>query len=117
LKEKGLNERREMNEIMDMYNETLDLVRFLAGRDLSLHRKLKILYRQNKIFRSQNRKLMEELQHFKDELAQRNLNVLVQAAIERDEPTIKRTTPAKEKYVAMTEGSSPPTRRSARSMK
>jgi hypothetical protein len=34
------------------------------------------------------------LQHFKDELAQRNLNFLVEAAIERDEPTIKKSTPA-----------------------
>jgi hypothetical protein len=54
------------------------------------------------------------LHHFKDELAQRNLNVLVQDAIERDEPRVKRSIPAKEKYVAMTEGSSPTTRRSTR---
>jgi hypothetical protein len=57
------------------------------------------------------------LQHFKDELAQRNLNVLVQAKIERDEPSVKRSTPAKEKDASKTEGSSPPTRRSARLMK
>jgi hypothetical protein len=57
------------------------------------------------------------LQHFKDELAQRNLNVLVQVAIERDEPTVKRSIPTKETDVAMIEGSSPATRRSARLMK
>jgi hypothetical protein len=117
LKEESLTERRKMKELMDMYSETLDLARFSARRALPLHRKLKTLYRKNKSFQSQNRKLKEELQHFKDELAQRNLNVLVQAAIERDEPTVKRSTPAKEKDVAMTEGSSPPTRRSARLMK
>jgi hypothetical protein len=117
LKEESLTERRKMKEIMDMYSETLDLERFLARRALPLHRQLKTLYRKNKIFQSQNRKLKEELHHFKDELAQRNLNVLVQAAIERDEPAVKRSIPAKEKYVSMTEGSSPATRRSARLMK
>jgi hypothetical protein len=57
-------------------------------------------------------------------LDQRNLNILVEAAIEREEPvekkrtpTVKKTTPAKEKHAAMTKGSSPSTRRSARLMK
>jgi hypothetical protein len=52
------------------------------------------------------------------------LNVLVEAAIEREEPVVKKSTPAvkksipaKEKHVAMIEGSSPATRRSARLMK
>jgi len=54
---------------MDMYSETLDLVRFSARGALPLRRKLKILYRQNKSFQSKNIKLKEELQHFKDELA------------------------------------------------
>jgi hypothetical protein len=60
----------------------------------------------------------------KGELAQRNLNVLVEAAIEREEPinkkrtpTVKKTTPAKEKHDAMLEGSYPSTRRSDRLMK
>jgi hypothetical protein len=64
------------------------------------------------------------LQHFKDELAQRNSNVLVQAAIERDEPVVKKSTPVvnksiptKEKHVVMIEGCSPATRRSVRLMK
>jgi hypothetical protein len=114
LKVESLTERRKMKELMDMYNETLDLERFSARRSLPLHRKLKTLYRKNISFQSQNRKLKEELQPFKDELAQRNLNVLVQAAIERDEPAVKRSTPTKERDAAMTEGSSPATRRSAR---
>jgi phosphoenolpyruvate synthase/pyruvate phosphate dikinase len=106
-----------MKELMDMYSETIDLAMFLARRALPLHRQLKTLYRQKKIFQSQNRKLKEELQHFKDEMAQRNLNVLVQDVIERDEPAIKRSILSKEKYVARTKGSSPATRRSARLMK
>jgi hypothetical protein len=114
LKAESLTERRKMKELMDMYNETLDLERFSARRSFPLHRQLKTLYRKNKSFQSQNRKLKEELHPFKDELAQRNLNVLVQAAIERDEPAVKRSTPTKERDVAMTEGSSPATRRSAR---
>jgi len=99
-----------------MYSETLDLERFLARRALPLHRQLKTLYRKNKSFQSQNRKLKEKLHHFKDELAQRNLNVLVQATIERDESLVKRSIPTKENYVSMTEGNYPTTR-SARLMK
>jgi hypothetical protein len=75
LKAEGLSERIKMKELMDMYNNTLDLAIFAARRALPLHKKLKNLYRKNKGFQSQNRKLKAELQHFKDELAQRNLNV------------------------------------------
>jgi hypothetical protein len=64
------------------------------------------------------------LKHFKHELAQRNLNFLVQDANKRDEPVVKKSTPvvkksilAKEKHASMIEGSSPATRRSARLMK
>jgi hypothetical protein len=124
LKAEGLSERIKMKELMDMYNNTLDLEIFAARRAQPLHKQLKNLYRKNRGFQSQNRKLKAELQHFKDELAQRNLNVLVEAAIEREEPvekkstpTVKKTTPAKEKHVVVLEGSSPSTRRSARLMK
>jgi dsDNA-specific endonuclease/ATPase MutS2 len=88
---------------------------------LPLHKQLKNLYRKNRGFQSQNRKIKAKLQHFKDELAQRNLNFLVEATIEREEPiekkstpTVKKTTPAKEKHVVVIKGSSPLTRRSAR---
>ena len=64
------------------------------------------------------------MQHFKDELAQKNLNVMVEAAIEREEPVVKKSTPAvkksihaREKHVVMIEGRSPATRRSARLLK
>jgi hypothetical protein len=60
------------------------------------------LYRKNISIQSQNRKLKEELQPFKNDLAQRNLNVLVQAAIERYEPAVEKSTPAKKRDVAMT---------------
>jgi len=103
-----------MKELMDMYNEILHLERFSERRDFPLHRKLKTLYRKNRSFQSQNRNLKEELQPFKDALAQRNLNIQVQDAIETDESAVKRSTPTKERYVAMIEGSSPTTRRSAR---
>jgi hypothetical protein len=58
-----------MKELMDMYSETLDLARFSERRALPLHRQLKILYRKNISFQSQNIKLKEELQYFNDELA------------------------------------------------
>jgi hypothetical protein len=116
LKEESLFEIK-MKELMDMYNNTLDLTRFAASRALPLHKQLKNLYRKKRGFQSQNRKFKEELQHFKDELAQRNLNVLVEVAIEREEPVVKKSTPtvkktilAKEKHTAMIEGSSPATR-------
>jgi hypothetical protein len=64
------------------------------------------------------------LQHFKDELAQRSLNFLVQAEIQRVEPIVMKSTPIvkksipkKEKHVAMIEGIYPATRRSVRLMK
>jgi hypothetical protein len=114
LKGERLTERRKMKELMDMYNETLDLARFTTRRFLPLHRQLKTLYRKNRSIQSQNRKLKEELQPFKDDLAQRNLNVLAQAAIERNAPAVERSAPAKERNVVATEGSSPATRRSAR---
>jgi len=64
------------------------------------------------------------LQHFKDEVAQRNLNVLVEAAIEKEKPIVKKSTPivkkhvtTKGKHAAVPEGIHPSTRRSARLMK
>jgi hypothetical protein len=107
LKGEILTERRKMKELMDMYNETLDLARFTTRRFLPLHRKLKTLYRQNKSIQSQNRKLKEELYPFKDDLSQRNLNFLAKLVVEK-------SAPAKERNVAATEGSSSATRRSAR---
>jgi len=124
LKEEGLDDRRKMKEFMDNYKNTLDLEKFAARRALPLHKQLNNLYRINRGFESQNRKLKEELKYFKDELAQRNLNVLVEAAIEREEPVVKKSTPAvkkpittKEKHVVLLEGSSPSTRRSDRLVK
>jgi hypothetical protein len=83
LKEEGLAERKKLKDLMDMYKETIDLARFTTKRFLPLHRQLRNLYRQNKDLQSQIRKLKLELQPFKDELAQRNLNVLAQAATRR----------------------------------
>jgi hypothetical protein len=48
LKEQILTERRKMKELMDMYNETLDLARFTARIFLPLHRQLKTLYREKR---------------------------------------------------------------------
>jgi hypothetical protein len=124
LKEERLTGRIKMKELMDMYSNTLDLEKNSEKRALPLHKNINNLYRKNIGFQSQNRNLKEELQHFKDELAQMNLNFLVQAEIERDKPifmkttpTVKKSIPVKEKHVAMIEGISPATRRSARLMK
>ena len=66
---------------------------FVARRALPLHKQLNNLYRLNIGFQSHNRKLKAELQKFKDEVAQRNLNVLVEAAIEKEKPIVKKSTP------------------------
>jgi hypothetical protein len=91
---------------------------------MHLHKQLNNLYRLNRGFQSQNIKIKSELQQFKDEVAQRNLNVLVEAAIEREEQVVKKSTPAvkkpittKEKHVFVLERIPPSTRRSARLMK
>jgi hypothetical protein len=57
LKEKAMSERVKMKELMDVYNHTLDLASFSSRKAQPLHRQLKNLYRQNRGFRSHNRKL------------------------------------------------------------
>jgi hypothetical protein len=64
LKEESLTERIKMKELMDMYSNTLDLENFAAIRALPLHKKLNNLYRKNRGFQSQNRKLKEEFAAF-----------------------------------------------------
>jgi hypothetical protein len=92
LKKEAMYDRSKMIEIMDGYSHTLDLARFVARRSQPLHRQLKNLYRKNKGFQSQNRKLKAELKHFQDEVAQRNLQVLVEAAIENEKIAAKERT-------------------------
>jgi len=109
---------------VDGYNHTLDLERFAARRFHPIHKQLKNLYRKNRDFQSQNRKLKVELQKFKDEMDQRNLNVLVEAAIEKEKPVakksiapVKKPVTTKGKHVDVPKGSPPSTRRSVRLMK
>jgi hypothetical protein len=73
LKVESMSDRVKMKELMDGYSHTLDLARFATRKAQPLHRQLKNLYRHNKGFQSQNKKLKAELQHFQDEVAQRNL--------------------------------------------
>jgi hypothetical protein len=82
----------QMKELMGGYNHTLDLEIFAARRAQPLHRQLRNIYRQNRGFQSQNMKLKAELNHFQDEVAQRNLQVLVEVAIEDDKPIAKEST-------------------------
>ena len=48
LKGERLTERRKMSELMDIYNETIDMARFTARRFFHLHRQLQTLYRKNR---------------------------------------------------------------------
>jgi hypothetical protein len=82
-REKGWMREKKLKDIMDMYLETIDKARFTKKRFLPLHRKLKNLYPHNMDLQAQIRRLKLELQPFKEELAQRNLNVLTQAATRR----------------------------------
>ena len=82
----------QMNELMTVYNHTLDLANFTVRKDLPLRKQLKNLYRQKKGFQVHNRKLKEELKHFQDEVTQKNLQVLVEAAIEDDKIIVKEST-------------------------
>jgi cell division septum initiation protein DivIVA len=82
----------QMNELMNGYNHTLDLARFAVRKDLPIRKQLKNLYRQNRGFQAQNKNLKAELKHFQDEVTQKNLQVLVEAAIEYDKPVAKEST-------------------------
>jgi hypothetical protein len=89
-----------MNELMIGYNHTLDLARFIARKDLPLRKQLKNLYRLNKGFQSQNRKIKAELRHLQDEAAQRNLRVLVEATIENNKPVAKESSATPKKLAS-----------------
>jgi hypothetical protein len=100
LKIEAMYDRVKMKELMDGYNHTLDLERFATQKAQPLHRKLQNLYRQNRVFQSQNRKLKEELQHFQDEVSQRNLQLFVEVAIKKETSTVKEsTTPLKKPVI------------------
>ena len=99
LKKEAMYERVDMTEIMDGYSHTLELEIFAARRNQTLHRHLQNLYRKNRGFQAQNRNLKEELKHFQYEVSQRNLQVLVEAAIEDDKPTTKESTTTPKKPV------------------
>jgi hypothetical protein len=64
------------------------------------------------------------LQQFKDEVAHRNLNILVEASIEKEKPSAKKSTPPVKKHVTtkgehvdVPKGSPPSIRRSVSLMK
>jgi hypothetical protein len=119
-----MSDRVNMKELMDGYSHTLNLAIFAARKAMSLHRQIKNLYRQNRDFPSQNRKLKEELQHFQDEMAQRNFHVLVEDVIEKENlaakeniALVKKPITAKRKNHVVPKGSPPSPRRSVRLMK
>jgi hypothetical protein len=64
LKADAMSDRVKMKEVMDGYNHTLDLERFVARKAQPLHRQLKNIYRQNRGFQSHNKKLKAELKFF-----------------------------------------------------
>jgi hypothetical protein len=98
-----------MKELMDGYKHTLNLERFAARKAQPLHRKIQNLYRQKRGFQSQNMKLKAELQYFQDEVAQRNLQVLVEVAIEKETLEVnERKTPLKKLIISKRKKSAVP---------
>ena len=57
MKREAISEGANMTELMEGYSDTLDLEKFVARRVQPLHRQLQNLYRHNKGFQAQNRKL------------------------------------------------------------
>jgi hypothetical protein len=78
-----LVEKKKLNELMEMYHETIDKAKFIAKRFRPLHRQLRNLYRQNIAYQSQIRRLKMELQPFREELAKKNLDMLAKVATRR----------------------------------
>jgi hypothetical protein len=56
-----MSDRVKMKELMDGYRHTLDLEIFAARKAQPLDRQIQNLYRQNRGFQSQNRKLKAKL--------------------------------------------------------
>jgi esterase/lipase len=81
-----------MKDLMDGYSHTLDLARFAERKAQPLYTQLENIYRKNRGFQSQNRKLKAEMKHFQDEVSQINLQVLVEAVIEDEKTTAKEST-------------------------
>jgi hypothetical protein len=69
-------------EHLDSCEEALESNKSMIKRSLPLHRKFKNLYQHNIVLQAENRTLKEELHQLKEEVAKRNLDVLVQVAVE-----------------------------------
>jgi RecJ-like exonuclease len=61
LKIEAMSDRVKMKDLMDGYIHTLDLERFATRKDQPLHMQLQNLYRKNRGFQYQNKKLKAEL--------------------------------------------------------
>jgi hypothetical protein len=83
MKKGELVEKKNLKGLMDLYRETVNKARFIAKRFRPLHRQIRNLYRQNKAYQAQIRKLKMELQPFKEEMAKKNLDMLAKVATRR----------------------------------
>jgi uncharacterized protein YaaN involved in tellurite resistance len=83
LKKEDLNYRKKLKGVLGIYHETIDKARFLDKIFVPLQRQLKNIYRHNRSYQSQIKKLKEELQPFKEELAKRNLDMLTKVSTRR----------------------------------
>jgi SNF2 family DNA or RNA helicase len=83
MKKGELVENNNLNGLMDRYYEIVNKAIFIDKRFRPLHRKIKNLYRQNKAYQAQIRRLKMELQPFIEELAKKNLDMLAKVSARR----------------------------------
>ena len=76
-------ENKKLSDLMDMYRVTLEKDKFIAKIFRPLHRQLKNLYKHNIAYQSQIRGPKMALQHFREELAKKNLDILAKSATRR----------------------------------
>jgi uncharacterized protein YaaN involved in tellurite resistance len=83
MRKEYLSVSRKFKEVLDIHRKSIDKKTFMSKIFLPLHRMLKNLYRKNIYYQAHIRKLKEELQPFKEELAKRNMDILAKFATRR----------------------------------
>jgi hypothetical protein len=87
LKNKDLETRIKLKDMLDLYEETIYKENLIAKRSLPLHRKLKNMYKQKRACQAKIRILKAELQPFTKKVGKRNLDMLAKVATSRSTGT------------------------------
>jgi hypothetical protein len=76
LKKENLHAKIQLKRAIDMGEETIKKEKHWVKRSISLHRKMKNVYRLNRAHQAENRKLKEEVQQLKEQNEKQNLDML-----------------------------------------